>query len=85
VLAINTIPASCIPHFASTYANLSSELYFEIVINERDRFLRAKARSYGLLSVFLQKKNFDTVVAHFTVVYAGKCATRDKTHNFLYR
>jgi len=38
-------------------------------------FLRAKARSYGLLSVFLQKKNFDTVVTHFTVArkmcYAG--------------
>lgn len=66
MLAINAaVPASPIPHIPSMYANLSSELYFEIVINERDRFLHMKARSYSLLSVFQQKKILDTIVTFY--------------------
>lgn len=67
------------------YANLSSELYFGIVINEWDRFLHTlKARSCSLLSVCASAKEKLHWVSHtFYCRLTGKRVSQDKIHNLV--
>lgn len=82
IAAIQAYPfphVSRIPHSATIYANLSSELCvcFEIVINERSAFLRApKARSRSVICVSAEERNFSrcsrTFYCHLTEKYVSR-------------